>query len=97
MPAFTGAWHVRTVVKPSISVLNGATAGSWKSLFTKSWGLEFGVVPNGLPLLIVLIDTRAVPVVTATVAQFAPLTKNANTSSNSVFTYSLYSSDANTY
>src|SRR5579884_1798218 len=55
-PFFTAAVQVRTTVRPSSSVLIGAEP-SWKSLLRYNDGLELGVVPNGLPLLIVLIDT----------------------------------------
>src|SRR5579859_7149318 len=90
-PAVTVALHVSTRVRPSISVLSGAPLA--RSLLTYRSGRELGAVPNGLPLLMVLIDTGSAP----TFAQFTPLTKNANVSLNWVLTNSLYSSEAKTY
>ena len=57
------------------------------SLLRKNWEL--------LPLLTLLIATGVV--VWGRSAMFLPLTKNPNTSLNSEFTNSLYSSDENTY
>ncbi len=95
-PGFTLAVQVSTTVRPSISVLNEPADG-------------VGVVPVERRVhrcgATGATDVAAVDRVDrhplgrtepGTVAQLTPLTKNPNTSSNSVFAYSLYSSEEKT-
>src|SRR5712691_4204902 len=92
----TDAWHKSTVVSPSIPVSIEAGPGSFGSLFLYSSGW-LALVPNGFPPLTVLMVTGCPPTVAQSALSVVPFTKNPKTSLNPEPTYSLYSSDANTY
>jgi hypothetical protein len=80
-------------VSPSISVQIDPPP-SLKSLFWKNTQL-LPAEPNGLPQFTLLIDTGVE--LSGMSATLVPLTKNPKTSLKDECTYSLYSSDANTY